>query len=405
MKAQIVIGLGFGDEGKGITTDFLASKNPNSLVVRFSGGHQAGHTVHSLIGDKPVSHVFSQIGSGTFSGADTFYSRYCTFYPTAFLREYEAFVEKAGFNPVVYVDPLAPVTTVYDVAFNRVTERKNQHGSCGVGFAATVERHQMCKFHFQDLCFDLVSMSKHAMVREYYDIKTRAMGIGEVFDHEVARMGKSKDDFYLMSHYIRSGEKCAIKCMSEIDVFSLGHTNVIFEGSQGIMLDESYGFFPHVTRSSTTSKNALAICQRNGLSTPEIYYATRCYLTRHGHGPIPNQDDVAFVRDVTPEESNVTNEWQGNFKRGILDLEQLRYAITCDDLYSHACAKNIMVTCLDQISDFQAYEGKNLISLTETQQFIKKIGLPYNTPVFGSFSQFSTGVKKLGQRFKVQEPA
>jgi adenylosuccinate synthase len=44
-KAQIVIGLGFGDEGKGITTDFLAQQNPESVVIRFSGGQQAAHTV------------------------------------------------------------------------------------------------------------------------------------------------------------------------------------------------------------------------------------------------------------------------------------------------------------------------------------------------------------------------
>jgi adenylosuccinate synthase len=43
-KAQIVIGLGFGDEGKGITTDFLASQNPEAVVIRFSGGQQAAHT-------------------------------------------------------------------------------------------------------------------------------------------------------------------------------------------------------------------------------------------------------------------------------------------------------------------------------------------------------------------------
>jgi adenylosuccinate synthase len=53
-KAQIVIGLGFGDEGKGITTDFLAQQNPESVVIRFSGGQQAAHTV--MIDDKKHIH-------------------------------------------------------------------------------------------------------------------------------------------------------------------------------------------------------------------------------------------------------------------------------------------------------------------------------------------------------------
>ena len=86
MKTAIVIDLGFGDSGKGRVVNELVSSSEKSLVVRFSGGQQAGHKV--VEGKR--EHVFSSFGAGTLKGADTFWSQYCTFYPNSFLGEYEA---------------------------------------------------------------------------------------------------------------------------------------------------------------------------------------------------------------------------------------------------------------------------------------------------------------------------
>ena len=83
-KAQIVLGSLLGDEGKGITTDYLCKKNPfGTIVVRFSGGHQAGHNVK--IGK--VSHVHSNLGSGTLRGVPSYFSEHCTFYPVTLENE------------------------------------------------------------------------------------------------------------------------------------------------------------------------------------------------------------------------------------------------------------------------------------------------------------------------------
>ena len=65
---KVVIGANFGDEGKGLMTDYFASKSNKSLVVRFNGGGQAGHTVTTKDGRR---HVFHHFGSGIFAGADT----------------------------------------------------------------------------------------------------------------------------------------------------------------------------------------------------------------------------------------------------------------------------------------------------------------------------------------------
>jgi adenylosuccinate synthase len=80
---KAVIGLGFGDEGKGMFTDYLCSQLPDAMVVRFSGGHQAGHTVEY----KNKRHVFANFGSGSLRGNPTYWSKHCTVEPLGLFNE------------------------------------------------------------------------------------------------------------------------------------------------------------------------------------------------------------------------------------------------------------------------------------------------------------------------------
>ena len=164
MKAQIVVGLGFGDEGKGITTDYLCSKNENSLVVRFSGGQQCGHNV--CIGDN--QHVHSNFGSGTLRGVPSFFSEHCTIYPNTMFEELIVLNEKAV-NPTLYLHPLAKITTPYDVLANRVLELKNNHGSCGLGIGTTMKRDlDGYKLSAIDLAHSSILLQKLAEIQKYY---------------------------------------------------------------------------------------------------------------------------------------------------------------------------------------------------------------------------------------------
>ena len=131
-----VIGLGFGDEGKGITTDYLCTQFSYPLVIRFCGGHQAAHTV---VVDG-VSHVFSNFGSGTLRDVRTFWAKYCTVDPIGILNELDVLKEINIHEPELFIDPACPITTPYDKRFNKFREINNLHGSCGVGFGATIER-------------------------------------------------------------------------------------------------------------------------------------------------------------------------------------------------------------------------------------------------------------------------
>ena len=124
-----------------------------------------------------------------------------------------------------------------------------------------------------------------------------------------------------------------------------------FEGSQGIMLDQHFGFFPHVTRSNTTSQNAMEIIKTSVLAkeTVNTYYISRCYQTRHGNGPFPDSETVELINRTG--ESNQENDWQGEFRTAKFDASMVEHSINCDKVYNPDSRKYLIFTCLDQLAD------------------------------------------------------
>lgn len=332
---DIVLGLGFGDEGKGLTTSYLCSLRKRPIVVRFNGGHQAGHTVVH----RSTRHVFSSFGSGTMQGVPTYWSKYCTFYPTAVVNEYKSLFSK-GFQPKLYVHPLCPVTTPYDVEANRRKEKEQKHGSVGVGFGTTLKRQEaFYKLHVQDLFFPVVLRAKLDNIAKYY-------GFDVDLTNFLEDVQDAKQFFDLKEEDFLTGYNC------------------VFEGAQGILLDQDFGFFPNVTPSNTTSKNALEIISRivgnHAIIDLNIYYVTRTYQTRHGNGFMSNEKTLDIKNNEN--ETNRPHEFQGNFRMGDLDPSLINYAITCDMSYHDQLLnlirtgkvaeikRNLVVTCADQYS-------------------------------------------------------
>jgi adenylosuccinate synthase len=308
---MIIVGTNFGDEGKGLVTSFLCQHTNNPLVVRFNGGHQAGHTVYW----EGKRHVFSNFGSGTLQGFPTYWSEYCTFNPISFVHEYTILSD-----PEFYIHPLCAVVTPFDILFNQQVEKIKKHGSVGVGFGATIQRQlDNYKLFVQDLFYDSVLKIKLKAIAQYYN-------------------------FIVKQDEIESFVECARKVrklivLSDTDI--LFNYNPIFEGAQGILLDMDFGFFPNVTRSNTTSKNALSL-----YPSEEIYYVTRTYLTRHGNGFMPNEKEMLLVN--TELETNRFHPFQGEFRKAELDIELLKYSLGCDSNFSKGLKKNLIVTCMDQ---------------------------------------------------------
>lgn len=321
MKTSIVLGTLFGDEGKGLTTSFLSQ--PGNLVVRFNGGHQAGHTVVK----NGFRHVFSSFGSGTLNGADTYWSEYCTFYPRSFYNEQKCLREN-GYKCMHYIHPLSLVTTPFDIDFNRALEGANKHGSVGMGFGATIARNQDTPFKLYavDLINRNLLVHKLNQIAQYYE----SVNVAEQIERFL---------FYV--------DNINLNICTLADILRLQpYNHIIFEGAQGIMLDMDFGYFPNVTRSNTTSKNALQIIKENNLPVPQIYYTIRSYLTRHGNGFMPNECSQLSFEDKT----NVSHKYQGNFRQGYHCLDQLNYAIQCDSAFSgmNFDKKHLVISCMDQ---------------------------------------------------------
>lgn len=346
-KAIIIVGLGYGDEGKGLTTDYFCRISPNPLVIRYNGGHQAGHTVVLKNGSR---HVFSNFGSGTLAGVSTYWSNFCTFAPFQFLEEYR----KLYFIPPFYLDIKCPVTTHYDILFNRALEKSKgnlRSGSCGLGFGATLHRHtqDFLQLTTDDLRDINLTRSKLSQIRAYYKnkIETETNYYFDQFDHD------SEDILFLESvaQIIKLISNGFISLVTENEIFSNKEWHTyIFEGAQGILLDPTYGIPPYVTKSNTTSQNAIKILNRNFETEIEtnICYVTRAYATRHGAGPFKSCEPVTLINGITIETNN-DNEYQGKFNVGYLNVNLLNYAIGCDERHSFKTPKLLMITCIDQV--------------------------------------------------------
>ena len=346
---NIVLGTGFGDEGKGQAVHSLS--HPKTLVIRFSGGHQCGHTVTTKTG---LRHIFAQFGAGTFQGSATHISQYCTVFPIAFVNEYRNLQSLCANLPDYYVHPLAMLTTPYDLAFNRALSMITGHGTCGVGFGSTLQRNEdFYNLYVNDIYTPYILDTKMSFIKKYYEEKIKSLNMSSqiTYEDELKIAWENWEESLLFYREFIS--------MKTLDEIIPQYDDFVFEGSQGILLDQHFGFFPHVTRSNTTSQNAIEIIRNSALKNQEIntYYVSRCYQTRHGNGPFP--DDNEFELANNSEESNQENDWQGIFRIAPLDFSLIRHAVKCDSIYNPNGKKHLIFTCLDHLKNMELFD-KNL---------------------------------------------
>lgn len=283
-------------------TDYLVRELDARLVVRFNGGAQAGHTVVAPDGRK---HTFSQFGAGSLvPGVRTHLSRFMVVHPGGLLREAEILGRDLS---GVSVSPEALVTTPFHVAANQIRERRLRHGSCGLGVGETVADSLVCAedaIRFKDLG------SASTLRRKLLRVQSRKwseLGPDPVLESRT-----------LIDEWIGMVGSLGV-VMSE-DVFD---ETVVFEGAQGVLLDEWRGFHPHTTWSTCTFDNALALL--DGYAGEVVRLGVlRSYMTRHGNGPLPTEVDLGLE-----EPDNHTGPWQGAFRTGWADAVLGRYALAC----------------------------------------------------------------------------
>jgi adenylosuccinate synthase len=381
--ARVVIGANYGDEGKGLATDALAARDngDNTAIIRFNGGAQAGHTVTTPDGRR---HVFSHFGAGSLTGATTYLSSFFVLQPTVFAKEA---AELAGLGIVhqLYADPDAQVTTPYDVMVNRWAEETrgiSRHGSVGIGFGETVERasggYPLAVRHLgSDEYLGAILDS----IREgWLPARLAALGIA----YTPARAAAAGDPKVIGRYLCEIAIMRSMLTAAGIDAI-LGRRNIIFEGAQGLLLDQDRGHvFPYLTRSNTGLKNVLAIAEDAGIERLDVIYMIRSYLTRHGAGPLRHEIGQLDFADVV-DPTNRRNAWQGTLRFAPLDLDVLHDAIAAD--LGDAIGRDIEigagvgVSCLDQLrGEAEVFSGSIRIKLSASE-LVRRIGQAVALPV------------------------
>jgi len=377
MKAQVVIGSNFGDEGKGLMVDYLASKSYDSLTVRFNGGANAGHTVETEDGNR---HVFGSIGSGSFCGSETLLSEYFVINPSLFRKEYEELSKKIDI-PNIYYMYNCKITTPYDVMINQIAEdfrSEDKHGSCGVGLGETEERNLNPSFRLDatDICSKLkVKDILKRIHSQYLDKRLISLGVPESFF--------KKSEIYnipyamIEERFIEDIEFFKDKSwMSDGYMDRPNYKDIIFEGAQGLLLDQTNGTFPNVTRSNTGIINASDVAHKMGIDELDINYMTRCYMTRHGAGVFDHNESV-FENFIIEDKTNVPNKYQDSMRFDFLDINSLYRRIELDLCYINRYIKkiniNLGVTCIDQIIGAMKYKFKGEIIESSLDDFFNNL--------------------------------
>ena len=306
MKVQAVIGANYGDEGKGLVSGCLAreanKKNEKTLTVFYNGTMQRAHTFEG--------EIHRATAAGTKYGSDTYYHRKFVIDPISLWI--------LQVKPII--DPLCRVILPCDVMKNRKKEKErgsSRHGSCGFGLFEAVAR--SVKPHYCILARDLL---------DPYMLYQKMKEIDKAYPAEY-------DAVYNLDNFMKAIAYLTKNCpMSSLEEIARGYDTIIYEGGQGLMLDQlNRGCFPHLTPSSTGCTNIAGDIRTLNPETVDLYYVSRSYLTRHGAGPMNGECTKDEINSGIIDATNGENEWQGALRFGKLDLGMIGRKVLKDSLH------------------------------------------------------------------------
>ncbi len=362
-RAIITVGLGFGDEGKGATVDFLTRRLEADLVVRYCGGSQAGHNVQLPDGRR---HTFSQFGAGTLARVSepprTYLGPNVIIDPLALVREAHHLSELGVHDPMrlVTIHPRCLVTTPWHQILNRLRELSRgdaKHGSCGQGIG---EARSSWLRYGEDAVFaaDLRHLDQLRHKLELQRQRT-LLELQEFIDRIDADVLHEFDLWELNAEAVAWDLHEALPNSLTLDADVPAFRTAIFEGAQGILLDEYRGFHPYTTWSTVTPHHAWELIHAAEVEAVAVLGITRAYTTRHGEGPLPTYS--AELTNRLQDAGNPWNRWQGSLRCGWLDLPLVRYAATVA-----GPLEGIVVNHLDQVrqADYQICDSYRNVTLT-----------------------------------------
>ncbi|HSK52448.1 MAG TPA: adenylosuccinate synthase [Clostridia bacterium] len=386
MPATVIVGLQWGDEGKGKTTDFLAEQV--AMVVRYQGGDNAGHTVVS--GDEVFKlrltpsgvlypHITSVIGNGVVVN------------PVTLLDEFDMLTARGIDVGRVRVSRSAHVIMPYHVALDRANESRLEGakvGTTGRGIGPTYgDRAWRLGLRMEDLLDRAVLTERLARVLPDKNLLLRSMGadgydVGALVDMALGwgeRLRDHLDDTtWLVQGALARGE------------------HVLLEGAQGTLLDLDHGSYPFVTSSNPVAGGACTGGGIGPLQVDEVIGVVKAYSTRVGSGPYPTELTDEIGRGIA-ERGHEVGTVTGRPRRvGWFDAVPLRYAVAVNSVSSIMLNKLDILSGIDPLRVCVAYEidGRRVETWPSSGAALARA-----TPVYEEFAGWSQpihDVRSLG---------
>ncbi|MCZ6875207.1 MAG: adenylosuccinate synthase [bacterium] len=350
MSIVAVVGIQWGDEGKGKVIDLLTPQV--QMVIRCQGGANAGHTV--IVGDD--KYVFHQIPSGVLhSGTRCVIGPGVVLDPGAIIEEIEALSQRGiDLRGRLFISDRAHMTLPYHRALDQGRESRlgdKKIGTTGRGIGPTyMDKSARCGLRMQDLAepayfraaLEVNLEEKNFLLENFFQLPAIDL---EALCSEYAAYGERLRD------YIGDTDSLVREAISKGD-------HILLEGAQGTLLDLDHGTYPYVTSCNTSSSG---LCSGGGVAPSRLTHVLgimKAYTTRVGMGPFPTElhDEAGRLLQEHGQEFGATT---GRIRRcGWFDVVSARYSIWLNGVTSLALTKLDVLDHLPKLSICTGYRYK-----------------------------------------------
>ena len=379
MPATVVVGTQWGDEGKGKLTDLLAKEM--SMVVRYQGGHNAGHTLvvdgetfalQLIPSGVLYSHITPVIGNGVVVD------------PQVLLKEVDTLEAKGVDCSRLKVSGNAHLIMPYHQEIDRMTERhlgKNKLGTTKRGIGpAYADKASRVGLRVQDLLDPKIFREKLDVV-----LKEKNLILAKVYN----RLPLKADEIaarYLDEYAPRIAPMIADAIGLVHEALDAGQ-HVLLEGAQATFLDLDHGTYPFVTSSNPTAGGACVGAGIGPRDISRIIGIAKAYVTRVGSGPFPTEVE-GDIADLLVERGHEYGTNTGRRRRpGWFDAVMMRHAVRLNSLSEIALTKLDVLDSFETVKVCVAYEvdGVRYEHLPYHQSVLHKV-----TPVYETFPGWKT---------------
>lgn len=371
-----IVGLQWGDEGKGKVVDFLAGEY--DAVVRFNGGSNAGHTV--VLGGR--RHTFHLIPSGALKGKDLLVGPGVAVDPVVLAEELALLPSEV--KQKLLVDGRCCLVTPQDKELDGAIEVMRGTSAIGTTRRGIGPAYALRALRLSPRVSDLSAGFDYGPLRSFYEkfgLETEGL-LGWAEDSRAFLTGLTGDVSARVTTITDSGG------------------SVLFETSQGTLLDLLHGSYPYVTATHTVSTYVAASLGLPTSYAGETMGVMKCYTTRVGGGPFPTEEDGPVGENIR----SLGNEYGATTGRprrvGWLDLVALRYAIRINGVKNVAISK---VDVLSKVKEFKVCIAYRYAG-TETRDFQGSLGHlgeiepVYESPFSLNGAEFAQGLPAEGKK-------